>query len=195
MKDKNETASRIKTASRIRKIRLSLGLTMKEFGKMFNPPASDSIVSRWERGVSLPSNDRLKRISEIANVSTTYLTTGEYTEYDLTDGNKSLFMDELKFRREKAKEDTLLRIEEEGILDPGFKLTILNNDLSDRIQNGGKNHKVTFNGQPLTIEELEYIESILIEFADINISEYSVDALKNIDEGFRELLSKYRSDK
>lgn len=188
MKDKN------KTASRIRKIRLSLGLTMKEFGKKFNPPASDSIVSRWERGVSLPSNDRLKRISEIANVSTTYLTTGEYTEYDLTDGNKSLFIDDLKFRREKAKEDTLSRIEEEGIIDPGFQLTILNKNLSDRIQNGGKNHKVTFNGQPLTIEELEYIESILIEFASINISEYSVDDLKNIDEGFRELLSKYRSD-
>lgn len=189
MKDKN------KTASRIRKIRLSLGLTMKEFGKKFNPPASDSIVSRWERGVSLPSNDRLKRISEIANVSTTYLTTGEYTEYDLTDGNKSLFIDDLKFRREKSKEDTLLRIEEEGIIDPGIQLTILNKDLSDRIQNAGKNHKVTFNGQPLTIEELDYIESILIEFASINISEYSVDALKNIDEGFRELLSKYRSDK
>ena len=104
------------------------------------------------------------------------------------------YLSDLKFRREKSKEDTLLRIEEEGIIDPGVHLKVLNKDLSDRIQNGGKNHKVTFNGQPLTIEELEYIESILIEFASINISEYSVDALKNIDEGFRELLSKYRSD-
>lgn len=131
----------------------------------------------------IPSPDALKKIADG--------TGADYLEMLKLAG----YLSDLKFRREKSKEDTLLRIEEEGIIDPGIQLTILNKNLSDRIQNGGKNHKVTFNGQPLTIEELEYIESILIEFASINISEYSVDALKNIDEGFRELLSKYRSDK
>lgn len=77
---------------RISQIRKSKGLTLEEFGKLVNN-AGKSVVSKWERGITVPNNERLKRISEIANVSTTYLTTGEYTEYDLTEGNKSLFTD------------------------------------------------------------------------------------------------------
>lgn len=64
--------------SRIRIIRNELGLTMDEFGKLFSPAASDSIVSRWERGVSVPSKDRLSRISELGNVSMPYLLEGKY---------------------------------------------------------------------------------------------------------------------
>lgn len=54
---------------RIKLIRNELGLTMKEFGKKFDPSASDSIVSRWERGISSPNNKRLKRIVELANLA------------------------------------------------------------------------------------------------------------------------------
>ena len=56
--------------NRIFSIRKSLGLTMKEFGeRMGNPVASDSIVSRWEKGISLPSNERLKKIAELGEMS------------------------------------------------------------------------------------------------------------------------------
>lgn len=68
---------------RIKIIRTSLGLTMKEFGRKFNPHASDSIVSRWENGKSLPNNERLKRISEIGNVSMSYLLEGKYMVNDI----------------------------------------------------------------------------------------------------------------
>lgn len=61
---------------RIKHIRIELGLTMKEFGEKFNPPASDSIVSRWERGISSPNSKRLKSIAELGNVSARYLTLG-----------------------------------------------------------------------------------------------------------------------
>lgn|SRR5699024_5341513 len=61
------------SGNEIKKIRLSLGLTMKEFGKKFDPPASDSIVSRWERGVSLPSSRRMKVISEMNNSNGNYI--------------------------------------------------------------------------------------------------------------------------
>lgn len=61
------------SGNEIKKIRLSLGLTMKEFGKKFEPPASDSIVSRWERGVSLPSSRRMKVISEMNNSNGNYI--------------------------------------------------------------------------------------------------------------------------
>ncbi|MFD1416846.1 helix-turn-helix domain-containing protein [Oceanobacillus jeddahense] len=66
-----------KIGSRIRVIRNELGLTMKEFGEKIDPPASDSIVSRWERGKSLPNNERLNAIAELGNVSISYLITGQ----------------------------------------------------------------------------------------------------------------------
>ena len=49
----------------IKDTRLKLGLTLEEFGKLFNPPASQSLVSRWERGVNLPNAKRMKRIKEL----------------------------------------------------------------------------------------------------------------------------------
>lgn len=63
---------------RIYMIRKSLGDTMKEFGnRIGNPPASDSIVSRWEKGKSLPNNERLKKIAELGKTSVEYLLTGK----------------------------------------------------------------------------------------------------------------------
>jgi len=73
-------------------IRKSLGLTMKEFGERIgNPVASDSIVSRWEKGVSVPNNKRLKRIAEI----------GEMTVEDL-----------LSVQSNKTVEETICEIKE-----------------------------------------------------------------------------------
>ena len=55
---------------KIRSIRKTLGLTMKEFGgRLGKPVASDSIVSRWEKGVSIPNNERLKLIAEIGGIT------------------------------------------------------------------------------------------------------------------------------
>ncbi len=51
--------------SEIKLVRMKKGLTMKEFGELFEPPASDSIVSRWERNVSRPSPKRMKKIMEL----------------------------------------------------------------------------------------------------------------------------------
>lgn len=61
---------------RIKSIRIELGKNMKEFGELFTPKASDSIVSRWERGISAPTPERLNRISEIGGVSVRFLLTG-----------------------------------------------------------------------------------------------------------------------
>lgn len=54
---------------KIRKIRLSRGETMEEFGKLFDPPASKGVVSNWENGYNLPNQERLKRIAELGNVT------------------------------------------------------------------------------------------------------------------------------
>ncbi len=53
---------------KIQSIRLNLGMNTREFGeKIFN--SSDSLVSRWEKGKSVPRQDRLKLIAELGNIS------------------------------------------------------------------------------------------------------------------------------
>ena len=59
----------IEVGNRIKDIRLSLGLTMEEFGKLFYEPAAQSIISRWEVGKSVPNAHRLKKISELGDTT------------------------------------------------------------------------------------------------------------------------------
>ena len=65
---------------RIRSIRKNRGMTLEDFGDLLNPPASDSIVSRWERGVSLPSNERTKQIAKEGNITVDELLYGNPLE-------------------------------------------------------------------------------------------------------------------
>src|SRR5699024_3121225 len=102
---KNNEFNKNKIASRIRIIRKDLGLTMKEFGRKFDPPASDSIVSRWERGVNLPNEERLKKIAELGGISMFYLTTGNKAIADLTDEERMEAAQGLRDSMKKHKED------------------------------------------------------------------------------------------
>lgn len=69
--------NKVEVGKRIFTIRKSLGLTMKEFGERLGKPiASDSIVSRWEKGKSLPNNERLKKIAELGETTVEYLLNG-----------------------------------------------------------------------------------------------------------------------
>lgn len=49
----------------VQEVRWMLAETQEEFGKNFDPPASASLVSRWERGVNQPNMKRKKRIEEL----------------------------------------------------------------------------------------------------------------------------------
>lgn len=53
----------------IKRLRKELKMTQSEFGKLFTPPATKGIVSKWENGKSVPSNERLDRLSEITGLS------------------------------------------------------------------------------------------------------------------------------
>lgn len=68
-------------ARRINNIRLTLGKNTREFGELFNPPASDSIVSRWESAKSLPNSKRLAKIAELGGISVQELLYGDEREY------------------------------------------------------------------------------------------------------------------
>lgn len=66
---------------RIRSIRKSKGLSMEEFGKLFDPPASKGVVSNWENNYNKPNNERVKKISEIGNISVEELQYGDERSY------------------------------------------------------------------------------------------------------------------
>lgn len=59
---------------KIQMIRLSRGLTMEEFGKLFE--ANKSNVLKWEKGQHLPHLNRLKEIAEFAGITVQYLLEG-----------------------------------------------------------------------------------------------------------------------
>lgn len=65
---------------RIKSIRLSKGMTLEEFGKLFG--ASRGNVSLWEKGSSIPNNERLKQISKIGDLSVDELLHGNRDEMD-----------------------------------------------------------------------------------------------------------------
>ena len=63
---------------RIKQIRFDNSMDQSTFGNQFNPPASASNVSRWERGINLPSKKRLIKIAELGNVSMDFLLHGSF---------------------------------------------------------------------------------------------------------------------
>src|SRR5699024_1799787 len=54
---------------RIQLIRLKQGKNTREFGELFDPPASDSIVSRWEAGKGLLNGPGLNKIAGYGQMS------------------------------------------------------------------------------------------------------------------------------
>lgn len=69
--DKKEVGMRIK------RIRHEMGFTLEEFGNVLNPPASNSNVSRWERGVNLPNSQRMSEIAFLGQMNVNELLTGK----------------------------------------------------------------------------------------------------------------------
>lgn len=70
-------------AQRIKNIRRSKGMTLKEFAECFN--ASESVVSRWENAKTQPNRERMKLIADFAGITVEELTNSiDYKElYEL----------------------------------------------------------------------------------------------------------------
>lgn len=67
---------------RIKLIRKKRGETLEQFGNAIGGVLKSN-VSKWERGQSLPNNERIKKISELGNVSVNYLLEGRYMLRDM----------------------------------------------------------------------------------------------------------------
>ncbi|QPS70669.1 MULTISPECIES: helix-turn-helix domain-containing protein [Lactococcus] len=65
--------------SRINDIRLSLGLSMEQFGKLFN--TSKGTVNNWEKGRNLPNKENLLKISSLGDTTIEYILHGTMDEY------------------------------------------------------------------------------------------------------------------
>lgn len=71
--------------SRIRAVRLKLGLSMEEFiERIDNKPGKgrSGTVNNWESGKNAPNKQRLKRIAELGGVSVEYLINGSRLSID-----------------------------------------------------------------------------------------------------------------
>lgn len=96
---------------KIREIRLSLGKSMTEFGKMIddydiNGKTKSGTVSNWETGKNLPNNERLKKIAELGNVSVPYI-------MGVDDANKDMISIPVsEYERLKQAEEQLNNIKE-----------------------------------------------------------------------------------
>lgn len=74
-----------KIGLRIRNIRIAHGMTMEELGASLIPGTTiaQSVVSRWERGLSVPNSKRLQALSQLGQITMDELLTGGEVSHDL----------------------------------------------------------------------------------------------------------------
>ncbi|KAA9301940.1 MULTISPECIES: helix-turn-helix domain-containing protein [Aerococcus] len=83
--------------NKIKEIRLSHGWSLEIFGeKLENPPVKPGIISRWENGISLPNNKRLKAIADLAGITVEELLQGEKPELIVPMNDKKKLYDILE---------------------------------------------------------------------------------------------------
>ena len=79
MKDKSSKEVQKKiVGKKIHDIRVNLGLTLEQFGKLVNAKKSD--VYRWEQGYHLPNKNRLKVIAMKGGIEVSQLLQGSGQE-------------------------------------------------------------------------------------------------------------------
>jgi transcriptional regulator with XRE-family HTH domain len=54
--------------NRIKEIRTQKGLTQQQLGQGFKNPKDITVISRWERGIVIPSSEHLLELAEILQV-------------------------------------------------------------------------------------------------------------------------------
>lgn len=68
--------NKIELGNRIKAIRKSKKMTLEEFGREIGA-VGKSNVSKWEKGYVIPTEDRLEKIAELADISVNQLIYGD----------------------------------------------------------------------------------------------------------------------
>ncbi|PQG51387.1 helix-turn-helix domain-containing protein [Enterococcus faecium] len=151
--------------TRIRAIRLSLNKNMAEFGELINPekPVAQSIVSRWERGISVPNKERLNKITELGNVTMAYLLDGQYMAKDIhmmpEEEQRKLFDSQIKQMRDtqqKLIDSTKSNVDEIDIDNLSIPQLYLFNHFTRFLKNYSN------------IDDGEFVTNMLIIFMQLN---------------------------
>lgn len=102
--------------NRIKKIRSEKGMSQEEFGLLIKN-AHKSLVSKWEKGQSLPNNERLKRIAELGEMTVEELLHGDELLSNMVDYVYDLITETEELNdevvNEKALNETIKTIREE----------------------------------------------------------------------------------
>ncbi|MEK4948371.1 helix-turn-helix domain-containing protein [Carnobacterium sp. FSL W8-0810] len=102
--------------NRIKKIRSEKGMSQEEFGLLIKK-AHKSLVSKWEKGQSLPNNERLKRIAELGEMTVEELLHGDELLSNMVDYVYDLITETEELNdevvNEKALNETIKTIREE----------------------------------------------------------------------------------
>lgn len=107
------TLSKQALGHRIKAIRQKLGLSMAEFGRLLDPPASKGAVSNWENDYNYPNNERLKRIAELGGITVDDLLYASTIESHITEIVTSDEKFDLnKEENRKALQDTISTFED-----------------------------------------------------------------------------------
>ena len=131
--------NKIEVGQRIKNIRLSKGMTLEEFGKIFN--ATKGNVLKWEKGQSLPNPDRLKWTRLIKNKDTTkdYCTTHDvetsknyFVTHTINTKKEFYNVNQKEFEYIKSNKERLYDIFYKNILEYGYNE---NNNINIRIFN------------------------------------------------------------
>lgn len=140
MKDIDKVA----VGQRIKRIRLEMGYTTKEFGKIFD--SADSNVSRWEKGVNLPSPLRLSEIAFHGKMSVDELL---YGKQKLTINPMILFNQENDIREYLSVD-----------VDDAFKDFLIDSGISDQTIQNVINHATIYVNMSELPEEITVIKNI-----------------------------------
>lgn len=173
---------------RIKSIRLNLGLTAEQFGEKIdkNSPASQSLVSRWERGINLPNRDRLKSIAKEAEISVNELLYGSPDKFIET-----VLIDDIKNKgrlyvviKDYLTRTTELYKDKESVFEP-------QDDLPEFV----KQFNDLANTEKLLIV-LDYLQENMNEFITIikNDKTFSLDKNKVIELAIEHVNRKYYND-
>ena len=157
---------------RIKLIRKKRGETLEQFGNAIGGVLKSN-VSKWERGQSLPNNERIKKISELGNVSVNYLLTGKSDIEIFSNSINQLFQsinNDTKKQLEILKDDKFT-IEQSFFFSKVIELFYQYHEKEDiLIKLANLFHYLTYLSDPEVISEM----------SDRNLENDTVDELKEL---------------
>lgn len=148
---------KIALGNRIKSIRLERSMNLKEFGYYIDN-TSDSIVSRWEKGKSVPNPKRLKMIANAGGITVDELLYGDLSNYIHTIVQNYKANGENQYLR-----NTLVELDSEG------RLENLVTHFVDRVNKLGMSYQDT---PKIMVELTKMISDYYDDFANYSLDMY-----------------------